>query len=339
MKRLLASAMIAAGLSMSGSAAMADSMLINGAGSTMVYPAMTKWFAERQATAPDVQFNYQSIGSGGGIKQFSAQTVDFGASDAPMNDEQLAGAAGSVLQLPDVIGAVVPVYNIPGVDAKLKFSQKAIVGIFMGTITKWNDPAIQSANPDVKLPSDAILTVHRSDGSGTTFCWTDFLSKLSYEWKGRVGKGTSVNWPNGLGGKGNEGVAGLVKETPNSIGYVELIYAIQNKMAYGLLQNASGKFVEATLETVTAAAASVKMPSDFRVSITNAPGDNSYPAATFSWVMIYKHPKDKAKAKHLVEFMKWMLGPGQKISADLGYAPLPQSVVDKELAALGKVAL
>lgn len=338
MKKVLARLM-SVGLLASSTFAFADATLINGAGSTMVYPAMTKWFAARQATSPNVQFNYQSIGSGGGIKQFTAQTVDFGASDAPMNDEQLAAAAGDVLQLPDVIGAVVPVYNVPGVEAKLKLSQKAIVGIFLGTITAWNDPAIQSANPEVKLPGDAIITVHRSDGSGTTFCWTDFLGKLSDEWKNKVGKGTSVNWPNGLGGKGNEGVAGLVKETPNSIGYVELIYAAQNKMTYGLLQNAAGQYVDATLETASAAAASAKMPADFRVSITNAPGNTSYPAATFSWIMIYKQSKDKAKAKQLVEFIKWMLGPGQKISADLGYAPLPQSVVAKELAALSNVSL
>jgi phosphate transport system substrate-binding protein len=338
MKKFIAS-VISLGLLASGSITWADATLINGAGSTMVYPAMTKWFAERQNQVPDVQFNYQSIGSGGGIKQFSAQTVDFGASDAPMSNDQMAAAAGNVLQLPDVIGAVVPIYNVAGVSSKLKFSQKAIVGIFMGTITRWNDPAIQSANPDLKLPPDAIVVVHRSDGSGTTYCWVDFLSKISYEWKGRIGKGTSVNWPVGLGGKGNEGVAGLVKDTPNSIGYVELIYAIQNKMTYGDLQNSSGKYVEATLQSATTAAASVKMPSDFRISITNPPAADAYPAATYSWVMIYKRPKDKAKGKQLVEFLRWMLGPGQKVSADLGYAPLPQSVIDMEIAALNKIAL
>ena len=316
-----------------------DALLINGAGSTFVYPAMTKWFAEHQKTQPDVHFNYQSIGSGGGIKQLISETVDFGASDAPMNDEQIQSAPGRILQLPDVLGGAVAMYNIEGVTGKLKFTQKAISGIYLGTITKWNDPEIAKANPGVNLPAADIVTVHRSDGSGTTYCWTDFLSKINPEWAQKVGKGTSVNWPNGLGGKGSEGVSGLVKQTPNSIGYVELIYALQNNITYGSLQNKAGKFVDCSLASVAAAAASAKMPADFRVSITDAPGSDAYPASTFSWVMIYTHPKDKAKAKSLVDFFRWMLGPGQEISSALGYAPLPKSIVQKELSALSQVQI
>jgi phosphate transport system substrate-binding protein len=288
---------------------------------------------------PDIEFNYQSIGSGGGIRQVTAKTVDFGASDGPMSDSQLDAAPGVILHFPTVLGGVVPVYNIEGLAGKLNFTQKAIAGIFLGSITKWNDPEIQSNNPDWKLPGSAIVVVHRSDGSGTSYCWTDFLGKISSEWARRVGRGTSVNWPTGLGGKGNEGVAGLVKETPNAIGYVELIYALQNKISYGKLQNKAGKFVECSLDSVSAAAASAKMPHDFRVSITNAPGDDAYPASTFTWLLIYQRPGDKTKGQALVDFLNWMLTDGQKYTQDLGYAPLPDSVVTQEKEAIKKIKL
>src|SRR5882724_3225173 len=275
MKKFLASLM-SIGVLVSGSTAWADALLINGAGATFPYPIYSKWFDEFHKGKPDVQFNYQSIGSGGGIRQISAKTVDFGATDGPMSDAQLDAAPGYILHFPTVLGGVVPVYNIEGFTGKINFSQKAISGIFLGTINTWNDPAIQEANPEVKLPVAAVVVVSRSDGSGTSYCWADFLTKINSSWAPRAGKGTSVNWPVGLGGKGNEGVAGLVKQTPNSIGYVELIYATQNKISYGRLQNKAGKFVDCSLASVSAAAASAKMPHDFRVSITNAAGDDAY---------------------------------------------------------------
>ena len=337
MKKLL-TALLSGGLLMAGSLASADPLLINGAGATFPYPIYSKWFDVYHQSNPDIQFNYQSIGSGGGIRQITAKTVDFGATDGPMSDAQLETASGwTILHFPTVMGGVVPIYNIEGVSGKLNFTQKAIAGIFLGTIKKWNDPEIQNSNAGAKLPATDIVVVHRSDGSGTSFCWTDFLSKISSEWKSKVGKGTAVNWPTGLGGKGNEGVAGLVKQTPGSIGYVELIYATQNKIDYGALQNAAGKFVVCSLDSVSAAAAAVKMPADFRVSITNAPGDNVYPASTFTWLLIYKVSPDKAKGKALVDFMKWMLTDGQKYTQDLGYAPLPDSVIALEKQALNQV--
>jgi phosphate transport system substrate-binding protein len=337
MKKLLA-ALLSGGMLAAGSLAWADPLLINGAGATFPYPIYSKWFDVYHQSNPDVQFNYQSIGSGGGIRQITAKTVDFGATDGPMSDAQIQTAEGwTILHFPTVMGGVVPIYNVDGVTGKLNFTQKAISGIFLGTITKWNDAEIQGSNPDAKLPASDIIVVHRSDGSGTSFCWTDFLSKISPEWKSKVGKGTAVNWPVGLGGKGNEGVAGLVKQTPNSIGYVELIYATQNKIDYGALQNAAGKFITCSLDSVSAAAAAVKMPADFRVSITNAPGDNVYPASTFTWLLVYKVPPDKAKGKALVDFMKWMLTEGQKYTQDLGYAPLPANVIEMEKAAINKI--
>jgi phosphate transport system substrate-binding protein len=336
MKKFLASVM-SLGLLASGSLAWADAMLINGAGATFPYPIYSKWFDEFHKAKPDVQFNYQSIGSGGGIRQISAKTVDFGATDGPMSDAQLEAAPGYILHFPTVLGGVVPIYNIEGVTGKLNFSQKAIAGIFLGTITAWNDPAIQEANPDAKLPGAPIVVVHRSDGSGTSYCWTDFLTKINGDWAARVGKGTSVNWPVGLGGKGNEGVAGLVKQTPNSIGYVELIYATHNNIDFGRLQNKAGKFVNCTTASVAAAAASAKMPHDFRVSITNPPGEDAYPAATFTWLLIYQNPPNKEKGKELVEFLKWMLSDGQKYAEDLGYVPLPANVVEMEKAAISKI--
>ena len=338
MKKFFAGLM-SLGILASGSLAWADALLINGAGATFPFPIYSKWFDEFHKIKPDVQFSYQSIGSGGGIRQVSAKTVDFGASDGPMTDAQLDAAPGVLLHFPTVMGGVVPVYNIDGVTASLNFTQKAISGIFLGTITMWNDPEITGANPGVSLPASAIVVIHRSDGSGTSYCWTDFLTKVNSAWATRVGKGTSVNWPAGLGGKGNEGVAGLVKQTPSAIGYVELIYALQNKISYGKLQNKAGKFVECTLASVSAAAASAKMPHDFRVSITNAPGDESYPASTFTWLLIYQSPQNKEKGKALVEFLNWMLTDGQKYTQDLGYAPLPAPVVEMEKAAIKKVKI
>ena len=336
MKKFLAS-VISMGVLASGSLSWADALLINGAGATFPFPIYSKWFDEFHKSKPNVQFNYQSIGSGGGIRQVSAKTVDFGATDGPMSDAQLEAAPGVLLHFPTVMGGVVPVYNIEGVTASLNFTQKAISGIFLGNITLWNDPEIANANPGVSLPGSAIVVVHRSDGSGTTYCWADFLTKISGEWARRVGKGTSVNWPTGLGGKGNEGVAGLVKQTPGSIGYVELIYALQNKISYGKLQNKAGKFVECSLASVSAAAASAKMPHDFRVSITNTPGDTAYPASTFTWLLVYQNPSNKEKGKALVEFLNWMLTDGQKYAQDLGYAPLPAPVVELGKAAIAKI--
>jgi phosphate transport system substrate-binding protein len=318
-------------------------MLLNAAGATFPYPMYSKWFDVYHTAHPNIQINYQSIGSGGGIRQVLAGTVDFGASDGPMTDDQIKEFKDKrgvdILHFPTVMGADVPTYNIPGVTAELNFTQKAISGIYLGTITKWNDPEIAKANPEVKLPADDIIVVHRSDGSGTTYIWTDFLSKASDDWKNKVGKGTSVNWPVGLGGKGNEGVAGLVKQTPDSLGYVELIYAIQNNMPYGKVQNAAGKFVKADLAGVTAAAAGAAkdMPEDFRVSITNAPGATSYPISSFTWLLIPAQFQDSAKRDAIKDFLKWMLGDGQKMTEALAYAQLPKPVVTKELKAIALI--
>lgn len=336
MKMFFASLM-ALSMALNGVSAWADALLINGAGATFPYPIYSKWFDEYHKLHPDIQFNYQSIGSGGGIRQISAKTVDFGASDGPMTDAQLETAKGTVLHFPTVLGGDVPAYHIEGVTEKLNFTQKAIAGIFLGDITSWNDPEIQQANPNAKLPATPIIVVHRSDGSGTTYCWTDFLSKISSKWASRVGRGTSVNWPVGLGGKGNEGVAGLIKQTPNSIGYVELIYAKQNDIAYGNLQNKAGQFIECSEETVSEAAASAKMPFDFRVSITNAPGDKAYPASTFTWLLIYANQSDKQKGQALVKFLRWMLKDGQAFASQLGYAPLPSGVNAQVEQAIGKI--
>jgi phosphate transport system substrate-binding protein len=321
----------------------AQNVLINGAGATFPYPMYSKWFDEYHKKFPTLQFNYQSIGSGGGIQQITQGTVDFGATDGPMNDTQLkefeAKRGNAVLHFPTVMGADVPVYNIPGVTAELNFTGDALAGIFLGKITKWNDPAIASANPGVKLPANDIVVVHRSDGSGTTYIWVDYLCKVSKEWEMKVGRGTSVNWPVGLGGKGNEGVSGQVKQTPNSIGYVELIYARQNKMTFGKVKNAAGVFVEASLASVTAdAAGAVKeMPDDFRVSITNSPGKDSYPISSFTWLLIPSKIQDPVKKKAIADFVKWMLTDGQPMAMALDYAPLPKPVVDKELKAIAKI--
>jgi len=311
---------------------------LNGAGATFPYPMYSKWFSKYHDAHPDIQFNYQSIGSGGGIRQVLAGTVDFGASDGPMSDEQLAQAKIKILHVPTVLGADVPAYNIPGVTGELKFTQEALAGIFLGKITSWNDPAIAKANPDVKLPNDQIIVIHRSDGSGTTYIWTDYLSKISLDWQSQAGKGTSVKWPVGLGGKGNEGVAGMIRQMQGSIGYVELVYAVQNKITYGSVRNAAGEFVKASLDSVTAAAASVKnMPADFRVSITNAPGKDAYPISSFTWLLIPAQSKDAAKGKIIADFLSWMVDDGQKMTADLTYAPLPESVVTKVKAEIKQV--
>jgi phosphate transport system substrate-binding protein len=311
---------------------------LNGAGATFPYPIYSKWFSEYHKLHPEIQINYQSIGSGGGIRQVINGTVDFGASDGPMTDDMLKEAKAKILHMPTVLGADVPAYNIPGVSAELKFTPEALAGIFLGKITKWNDKAIMSANPGVNLPDKDIIVVHRSDGSGTTYIWTDYLSKVSPEWQSQVGKGTSVKWPIGLGGKGNEGVAGSIRQLQGSIGYVELIYAAQNNIAYGSVKNAAGTFVKASLESVTAAAASApKMPDDFRVSITNAPGKDAYPISSFTWLLIPAQSKDASHGKILADFLNWMVTDGQKMTAALSYAPLPEGVVQKEKEAIKQV--
>jgi phosphate transport system substrate-binding protein len=315
---------------------------LNGAGATFPNPIYSKWFSEYHKLHPDIEVNYQSIGSGGGIRQVTEGTVDFGASDMPMTDGQLAEAQAklrtNVLNIPSVLGAVVPAYNIPGVSGDVKFTPDALAGIFLGKITKWNDKAITGVNPGVNFPDKDIIVVHRSDGSGTTFIWTDYLSKVSADWKGEVGSNTSVKWPVGLGGKGNEGVAGLIRQMQGGIGYVELIYAIQNSIPYGSVRNGAGNFVKASLEGVTAAAASApKMPADFRVSITDAPGKEAYPISSFTWLLIPQQSKDAAKGKILADFLNWMATDGQKMTTALSYAPLPEGVVQKEKEAIKQV--
>ena len=314
---------------------------LNGAGATFPYPIYSKWFNEYIKVDPSVRFNYQSIGSGGGIKQISEQTVDFGATDSPMTDEQPKAAPGHIMHFPTVMGAVVLTYNVAGVPTGLKFTPQAIAGIFLGKITKWNDPELAGANPGVTLPKEDILVVHRSDGSGTSFIFTDYLSKVSTDWKAKVGSGTSVNWPVGLGGKGNEGVTGLVKQTPSSIGYVELIYALSNNLPFGDVENAAGKVVKPSLDSVTAAAAgaAANMPDDFRVSITNATGPDAYPISSMTWLLIYQKQKDAEKGKKIVAFLRWMMHDGQQYAPALFYAPLPKAVVAKEEEALTRVVL
>jgi phosphate transport system substrate-binding protein len=324
-----------------GIAVAAQTIKINGAGATFPYPIYSKWFSEYNKLKPTVQINYQSIGSGGGIRQITNGTVFFGATDGPMTQDQLLAAPGRILHLPTVLGADVPVYNIPGVEADLKFTGPLLADIFLGKVTKWNDQALTKLNPGVQLPATDITVVHRSDGSGTTYIWVDYLAKVSPEWKQKVGVATSVNWPTGVGGKGNEGVSGLVRQTPGSIGYVELIYALQSKIRYGSIQNMAGEFVQANVQSVTAAAAAAaaNMPKDFRVSITNPPGKGVYPIASFTWLLLYENPKDKQQARIFVDFVKWMLTDGQKFAAELGYAPLPEAVVKMELDTLAKIKL
>jgi len=311
---------------------------LNGAGATFPNPMYSKWFSEYHKLHSDVQMNYQPIGSGGGIHQVIVGTVDFGASDMPMTDDQLKEAKFKVLNIPTVLGAVVPAYNIPGVTGEVKFTPEALAGIFLGTISKWNDKAITGSNPGVNFPDQEIIVVHRSDGSGTSFIWTDYLSKISGDWKSQVGSGTSVKWPKGLGGKGNEGVAGSVRQLKGAIGYVELIYAVQNNISFGSVKNSSGNFLKASLEGVTAAAASApKMPVDFRVSITNAPGKDAYPISSFTWLLIPAESKDPAKGKILSDFLNWMVTDGQKMTSALSYAPLPDNVAQKVKEAIKEV--
>ena len=337
--KILAAATAAAAILVSG--ASAQTVRINGAGATFPYPIYSKWFSEYNKLHPDVEINYQSIGSGGGIRQLTNRTVFFGATDGPMTQDQLLAAPGRILHFPTVLGAVVPIYNIPGVETELKFTGPLLADIFMGKVSKWNDPAIAKLNPGARLPGSDITVVHRSDGSGTTYIFADYLGKISPEWKKTVGVATSVNWPAGVGAKGNEGVAGLTRQTPGAIGYVELIYAIQNKIDFGSVQNAAGEFVRASLESVTKAAAATKgkMPPDFRVSITNAPGAGVYPISSFTWLLFYENPKDKRAARVMTDFMRWALRDGQKYCADLGYAPLPGEVVTMEMEALKKIRL
>jgi len=308
----------------------ASAQSLNGAGATFPNPIYQKWFTEFSA-AHKVQINYQSLGSGAGIRQVTAGTVDFGASDGPMTDEQLAQVPVKILHVPTVLGAVVPCYNIPGVKQELKFTPEMLAGIFLGKITNWSDPSIAKVNPGVKFPNLPIVVVHRSDGSGTSYIFTDYLSKVSPEWNSKVGRNTSVKWPVGLGGKGNEGVAGQVRQMEGAIGYVELIYAVQNNISYGVVRNKHGNFVKASLESVTAAAASAaaNMPADYRVSITNPDGKDAYPIASFTWLLIPQQSKDPAKGKVLHEFLVWMLNNGQHEVSALSYAPLPKEVVKK----------
>jgi phosphate transport system substrate-binding protein len=311
---------------------------LNGAGATFPYPMYSKWFSEYHKAHPEVEINYQSIGSGGGIRQVLAGTVDFGASDGPMSDEQLSQAKSKILHVPTVLGAVVPAYNVPGVSGEIKFTPKALADIFLGKITSWNDNAIAASNPGVNFPNQPIIIVHRSDGSGTTYIFTDYLSKVSSDWQSQVGKNTSVKWPVGVGGKGNEGVAGMIRQMSGSIGYIELIYAVQNHIDYGSVKNASGTFVKASLTSVTSAAGSVSsMPADFRVSITNAPGKDAYPISSFTWLLIPAQSKDASKGKILADFLNWMVDDGQKMTAELTYAPLPESVASKVKAEIKQV--
>jgi len=343
MKRIVGASVVILALSIMAAVLVHAALSINGAGATFPYPVYSKWFDEYQKKNSQVQINYQSIGSGGGIKQVTEGTVDFGASDGPMNDEQLKAFQDKhgfgILHFPTVMGAVVPTYNVPGVTSALNFTPDALAGIFLGRITKWNDPAIAGPNKGVNLPAADIVVVHRSDGSGTTYCWTDYLSKVSDEWKTKVGKGTSVNWPVGLGGKGNEGVTGQIKNAPNSIGYVELIYAVSNNIPYGSVKNSSGSFIKADLASVSAAAAAVAktMPDDFRVSITNPPGETAYPIATFTWLLIPERFSDSAKRDAIKGFVNWMLVDGQNYAEQLSYAKLPNEVIAKEKKALGKI--
>jgi len=343
MKRIAGVSVVTLALTMMAAVLVHAALSINGAGASFPYPMYSKWFSEYQKKNPEIQINYQSIGSGGGIKQVTEGTVDFGASDGPMNDEQLKvfqeKHGFGILHFPTVLGAVVPTYNIPGVTAALNFTPEALAGIFLGKITKWNDPAIAGVNKGINLPGADIVVVHRSDGSGTTYIWTDYLSKVSDEWKNKVGKGASPNWPVGLGGKGNEGVTGQIKNAPNSIGYVELIYAVSNNIPYGSVKNSSGAFVKADLASVSAAAAAAAktMPDDFRVSITDPPGKTAYPIASFTWLLIPEKFSDAAKRDAIKGFLTWMLADGQNYAEQLSYAKLPKEVVTKEEKALAKV--
>jgi phosphate transport system substrate-binding protein len=319
----------------------AQNVQINGAGATFPNPIYSKWFSEYNKLHPTVLINYQSLGSGAGIKQLTSQTVFFGASDQPMTPEQMQAAPGRILHFPTVLGAVVPIYNVPGVSQELKFSGPVLADIVMGKITKWNDAALVKDNPGITLPATDLTFVHRAEGSGTTYIFVDFLAKVSPEFLKTVGVASNVKWPVGVAGKGSEGVTALVSQTPGAIGYVELVHALQNMGPYGSVQNSAGKFVRASIDATTAAAAAAagKMPEDFRVSITNPPGDTVYPISSFTWLLLYENPKDKAQSKMMVDFVKWALTDGQKFASELGYAPVPKNVVDLELKALTKIKI
>ena len=335
MKKAIEAVLITSGLL----AATATAQSINAAGATFPAPIYQKWFNDYSKVKSGVQVNYQSIGSGGGIRQLTEGTVDFGASDMPMTDDQLSKLKVKALHFPTVLGGLVPTYHVEGVSGDLKFSPDTLSGIFLGEIKKWDDPKLVKDNPSAKLPNKDITVVHRSDGSGTSFVFTDYLSKVNSVWKSKVGAGTSVSWPVGLGGKGNEGVAGLVQQTPNSIGYVELLFAVQNKLPYGFMQNAAGNFLKADLKTVTEAAAGAakSMPADFRVSITNAPGAQAYPISSFTWLLIPSKIEDASKRAAIKEFLAWMLTTGQGAAAGLSYAPLPKSVVAMEQKQIAQI--
>jgi phosphate transport system substrate-binding protein len=339
MKTTIRIGLAAIGVASLVAGAAAQKVQIQGAGATFPNPIYQKWISEYNKLHPNVEINYQSIGSGAGVRQLTARTVFFGASDQPMTNDQQVAAPAKVFHFPTVLGAVVPVYNLPGVNAELKFSGQVLANIYLGKITKWNDPAIAKLNGGLNLPGTDITVVHRSDASGTSYIFTDFLAKVSPEWKMKVGVNGNVNWPTGVGGKGSEGVTGVVTQTPGSISYVELVYALQNKIAYGSVQNMAGEFTKGTVQTVTAAAAAAAgaMPADFRVSITNAPGKGVYPISSFTWLLLYENPSDKTQSKAMVDFVKWALSDGQKYCADLGYAPLPEGVVKLEMAQLGKI--
>ncbi len=339
-----AAAVTAVGLAgVAGSLAAQAEIRVTGAGATFPNPIYSKWVLEYTVVRPHIQINYQSIGSGGGIRQFTDRTVDFGATDGPMTDSQIAVTHGNVIHLPTVLGAVVPTYNIPGISGQLRFTGEVLAGIYLGQITKWNDSRISGVNPGVTLPDQDIVVAHRSDGSGTTYIWTDYLSKVSSEWAQRVGRGTAVSWPVGLGGQGNPGVANIVKQTPGAIGYVELIYAIQNNIGYGLVRNKAGNFIQASLETTTSAAAgavaSLDESTDFRVSITDPDAPQAYPIASFTWLLVPKEMSDPVKARELLEFVWWSVHDGQKFCAPLSYAPLPARVVQLEEARLKSVTV
>jgi phosphate transport system substrate-binding protein len=314
----------------------AEKVKLNAAGSTFVYPMMSKWSTEYQKIAPLVEVNYQSIGSGGGIRQLVSHTVQFGATDGPMTDDQLKEAKSPVLHVPLVMGAVVPTYNLPELPHPVRFTPEAMAAIFLGDVKSWNDPKIATANADLKLPATPIVVVHRSDGSGTTYVWVDYLSKVSPDWKTKVGTATSVNWPVGIGGKGNEGVAGMVRQTPGSIGYVELTYALQNKMPIGPIKNQAGNFIEPTIDTVTAAAAGAlsTIPEDLRYSITNSPGDKAWPVSGTTWAVVYQDMPAGPDRRAVVGFLRWALHDGQKFCTALDYAPLPVELVQRADAKL-----
>ncbi|HVA68206.1 MAG TPA: phosphate ABC transporter substrate-binding protein PstS [Candidatus Binataceae bacterium] len=339
-RKVLSGALVFAALVIAASNAHAQT-LINGAGSTFGYPIYSKWFDEYVKVDPSMRFNYQSIGSGGGINLLFNKTVDIGASDAPLSDEQIKRAPGPILEFPSVLGAVVMTYNVQGLTKPLRLTGPLIANIYLGKVGKWNDPAIAALNPGVTLPDQQIVTCHRSEGSGTTYIFADYMSKVSPEWAAKVGKSTSLRWPGGLGGKGSEGVTALVEQTPGALGYVELTYALANKLAFATIQNKDGKWIAPSLDGVTAAAAgaSTSMPSDFRVSITDAPGATSYPLSSFTWLLVYQQQADATRGAAIVKFLHWGLTKGQKSAPPLYYAPLPKAVVALEMKQLKEIVV